>query len=261
MMNPMSRLPSLGLMGLALVLAACSGTAPTPTTAATATAPLPTTVATATPPLPSATSDTGLVTTPEAAVERVLAFEPRLVGIRPKDDDLIGQSAWYEVTPASGVGAFLVGVRVGWGDCPAGCIDEHTWQYAVAPDGTVTLQREDGDEPPGEAWPAAGQSGRTGFDIRAVAGPVCPVERPGDSACDPRPVPDAAVVIRDGSGAQVATVTLDNAGLAFVPLPPGDYSIDAAPVEGLMGTPAAISATLLAGHAEAVVLDYDTGIR
>jgi hypothetical protein len=55
---------------------------------------------------------------------------------------------------ASGVGAFVVSVRVGWGDCQAGCIDEHSWVYAVAPDGTVTVQSEEGPPVPAEAWPA-----------------------------------------------------------------------------------------------------------
>ena len=60
------------------------------------------------------------------------------------------------MAPASGVGAFIVSVTVGWGDCQSGCIDKHTWQYAVAPDGTVTLQSEAGPEPPSDAFPDAG---------------------------------------------------------------------------------------------------------
>ena len=60
--------------------------------------------------------------------------------------------------PASGVGAYIVTVTVGWGDCPAGCIERHTWQYAVAPDGTVTLQAEDGGSVPPDAWPTGGGS-------------------------------------------------------------------------------------------------------
>ena len=83
---------------------------------------------------------------------------------------MIGQSAGYEVVPASGVGAFLVSVRVGWGDCPAGCINEHTWVYAVSPDGGVTLQSEGGDVVPPDAWPSPGGDGRTGLAIIATAG-------------------------------------------------------------------------------------------
>jgi hypothetical protein len=101
----------------------------------------------------------GPVTTPEDAVARVVAHEPRFAGINKRDPDMIGQASWYEVAPASGVGGFVVRVRVGWGDCPSGCIDEHTWVYAVAPDGTVTLQSEEGDPLPSDALPAPGGGG------------------------------------------------------------------------------------------------------
>ena len=93
------------------------------------------------PSTPTPTPSVGPVTTPEAAVAAVIAHEPRLSGIGPLDLELIGQSSWYEVMPASGVGAFLVSVRVGWGDCPAGCIDEHSWVYAVGPDGRLAVGR------------------------------------------------------------------------------------------------------------------------
>src|SRR5687767_7597070 len=73
------------------------------------------------------------VTTPEQAVARVILAEKRLTGITPRNPDAIGQATWYEAAPASGVGAFVVTVRIGWGDCPAGCVDEHVWHYAVAP--------------------------------------------------------------------------------------------------------------------------------
>ena len=97
----------------------------------------------------------GAVVTADDAVRAVLAHEPRLAGIETRDPELIGQASWYEVVPASGVGAFVVRVRVGWGDCPAGCLSEHTWQFAVAPDGIVTLLEERGDPVPPEAWPAS----------------------------------------------------------------------------------------------------------
>jgi len=95
----------------------------------------------------------GPVTTPEQAWAAVVAAEPRFADVQPLDPDLIGQSAWYEVEPASGVGAYIVTITIGWGDCQAGCIDEHTWQYAVGPDGTVTLQSESGDSVPPDAFP------------------------------------------------------------------------------------------------------------
>jgi hypothetical protein len=107
-------------------------------------------------------ADGGPVNTEDQAVARVVAREPRLAGIQKRDPEMIGQSNWYEVTPASGVGAFIVTVRVGWGDCQAGCIDEHTWVYAVLPDGTVNLQSDGGGEVPDAAWPSTGASGDVG---------------------------------------------------------------------------------------------------
>jgi hypothetical protein len=213
---------------------------------------------------PSASSSPALapITTPEAAVAAVIATEPRLTGIGAKDADLIGQASWYIVTPASGVGAFVVQVRVGWGDCPAGCISEHTWTYAVQPDGTVVLQTEAGEAVPPEAWPSPAGDGRTGLMISATAGPVCPVETvPPDPACEPRPVAGAAVVIKGADGSEAASVTLDDLGTAFVELAAGDYVVEPQPVEGMMGTAEPVAVTVIDGAGTPVVLAYDTGIR
>src|SRR5690349_11407542 len=106
-------------------------------------------------PLPSAAppSPAGPVVTAADALARVIIENPRFTGITARDPNLIGQASWYEVMPASGVGAFIVTMRIGWGDCPAGCIDEHTWTYAVGPTGFVTLQSEAGSPVPSDAWP------------------------------------------------------------------------------------------------------------
>jgi hypothetical protein len=203
----------------------------------------------------------------EEAVAAVVAIEPRFGGIQPRDSNLIGQSAWSEVAPASGVGAFVVRMTVGWGDCPSGCIDQHMWTYAVAPDGTVTLQAEAGPPVPNDAWPApgAGASGDgtadTGVAIEAVAGPVCPVERPNDPACAPRPVPNATIHVLDASGREVATGVTGEDGAAAIAVPPGEYEVRADAVEGLMGTPAAVDITVGDGGFTPLRLEYDTGIR
>ena len=97
---------------------------------------------------PPASSGGGPVTTEDQAIARVVAHEPRLAGIGKRDPEMIGQASWYEVAPASGVGAFIVTVRLGWGDCQAGCIERHVWTFEVAPDGTVKLVSESGDEVP-----------------------------------------------------------------------------------------------------------------
>jgi len=96
----------------------------------------------------------GLVDTPEEAIAAVVAHDPRFAGVGPYRADLIGQSAWYKVMPASGVGAFIVEIQVGSGDCEAGCIDRHTWTFAVLPDGTVNLQSETGGPVPPAAFPS-----------------------------------------------------------------------------------------------------------
>src|SRR4029079_11873065 len=104
----------------------------------------------------------GPVRTESDAVARVIASEPRFRGIPARARVLIVQAAWYEFTPASGVGAFLVTMRIGWGDCPAGCIDEHSWTYAVGPDGSVKLQSEAGSPVPSDARTAPARRRRVG---------------------------------------------------------------------------------------------------
>lgn len=237
-----SLLALLAVTVVALALSACGGAGGSPT--------------------PAPTPTQGPVTTAEEAVTAVVRREPRLSGIQPFDPDIIGQSAGYEVVPASGVGAFVVSVRVGWGDCQAGCINEHTWVYAVLPDGGVTLQSEGGDAVPPDAWPSPGGDGRTGLAINATAGPTCPVEtNPPKPECAPRPVAGAVVVVRDGAGAEVARVTLDAGGFAFVEVPAGAYQVEGLAANGLMGTPAPLDVTVNDGSATVVPLDYDTGIR
>jgi hypothetical protein len=82
----------------------------------------------------------------------VLATDPRFAGVGPFDPDMIGQSAWYTVDPASD--GWTVSVTMGWGDCPAGCIEKHVWTYSVTTSGSVTLLAETGPAVPPEAIPA-----------------------------------------------------------------------------------------------------------
>ena len=239
------------LSAIALVVGACGGSASSPAPVGS--------------PSPSPTPSLGgPVWTQADAVARVVAHEPRFTGISARDPDLIGQAAWYEVAPASGVGAFIVSMRLGWGDCPSGCLDEHSWLYAVGPDGSVTLQSEGGSEVPPDAWPApgAGGTGETGVHITALAGPTCPVETvPPDPACAPRPVPNAVVTIVGDAGVQERPIILDGAGQAFVPLEPGVYTVNAQGAAGLMNGPEAQRVVVEDGNVSEVVLAYDTGIR
>jgi hypothetical protein len=226
----------------ALAVAGCAGAA-SPTSSA---------------PAPTA----GPVTSPADAVARVVGREPRLAGIKPFDSGLIGQSSWYTVEPASGVGAFVVEVRVGWGDCESGCINEHGWVYVVAPDGGVSIVSETGQPVPPDAWPSPIGAGQTGIVGVALAGPVCPVETvPPDPDCAPRPVADAVVLIRESGGSEVARVTTAADGSFFAALSAGDYLVEPQPVEGMMGTASVLEVTVSEGLAAQVQLDYDTGIR
>lgn len=203
-------------------------------------------------------SSHGPVTSPEQALERIVAAEPRLRGIAPQDPDSVGASSWYTVTPSAD--GFDVQVYVGWGDCMAGCISHHAWTFSVARDGTVTLVGEEGDPVPDADWPSPAGTGRSGIFGTAVAGPICPVEQPDDPNCAPRAVAGATVRVADSAGAEVATAVTDPAGRFFVELPPGSYTLSAEPVEGLMATPQGVPAEV--GDGESVVtLSYDTGIR
>ena len=204
----------------------------------------------------------GLVTLPDQAIARVIQHEPRLAGIQPFDSGLIGQSSWYTVEAASGVGAFIVTIHLGWGDCEAGCIDEHTWTLAVKPDGELTILSETGPPVPADAWPSPLGAGQTGIGGVALAGPGCPVESvPPDPGCAPRPVDAATIVIRDVAGAAVARAVTDADGSFFAAVPAGDYTLEPQPVEGLMGTAGTQLVTVKDGIAAAVQVDYDTGIR
>jgi hypothetical protein len=213
---------------------------------------------------PPAPTNGGPVTTEDQALAAVIEHEPRLAGIAQRDPEMIGQSSWYEVVPASGVGAFIVTARIGWGDCQAGCIDEHTWVYAVLPDGTVSLQSDGGGQVPDTAWPApgaGGQEGRTGVHVTALAGPVCPVETvPPDPACEPKPVPNVRIAILDANSDDHGGV-LDATGRLFVELKPGAYTINADGVAGFMNGPEAQRAIVEEGRITEVTLTYDTGIR
>ncbi len=112
--------------------------------------------------------------------------------------------------------------------------------------------------------PGATSSGipDTGIRGTATAGPVCPVERnPPDPSCAPRLVVGATIVIRDGSGSQIAVAISGADGTYSVAVPPGNYLVDPQAVPGLLGTAPQQPATVVAGAITDVPLDYDTGIR
>ncbi len=107
-------------------------------------------------------------------------------------------------------------------------------------------------------------SGTISVHGTATAGPVCPVEQPGDSACAPRPVAGATLVVKTAAGAEVARVTTGSDGSFAVGLAPGSYVLFPQPVDGLMGTAQPIPLTVAEGaipEATPITVQYDTGIR
>ena len=185
------------------------------------------------------------------AVDLVLDENELFAGLAPRDPDLIGQAAWYEVIATDD--GWRVEIRMGWGDCPAGCITEHRWTYAVSSAGAVTLVEESDDPLPG----ASGVSGAV------TVGPTCPVVTdPPDPSCADRPVEGAVLVVTTLGGVEVDRTTSDAEGRFTLSLAPGAYRLEPQPVEGLMGTAAPVEFTVEPGaRALDLVIGYDTGIR
>ena len=127
---------SLALPALVLALstvAACGGAGASPT-------PAPTTI-------PTPTPVSAKVATPADAAALVIATNPMFAGAIQLTPDLIGASTYWESTPLA-TGGYTIVMTVGWGDCPAGCIERHVWTYDVAADGQLKLVSEVGDEVP-----------------------------------------------------------------------------------------------------------------
>jgi hypothetical protein len=242
-------------LAMGLLFGACAPTATPPPQSSAPPSPSPS----STGPSPSIVPGPTTISSADAAAAIVLASDPRFAGLTAKDPNLIGQCCFYVVTPAGD--GFAVKVEIGWGDCPAGCINRHHWSYTVRRDGTIHLDQEDGPPlPPGVPAPGGGTGGVIGIRGTATAGPVCPVMRPGDTNCADRPVAGALVHVLDATGTEVATLETDAAGAFAVTLPPGRYRVVPDPVPGLMGTAQAVDVTVGAGQV-VVQLTYDTGIR
>jgi hypothetical protein len=237
---------TLAIAALALFAVACSAGA-----------------ASSSPPSPSPGSST--ITTPDQAAARVAEVAPSLEGIRAKDPDLIGGCCFWEANPTAD--GFQVTFEVGWGDCPAGCIERHRWTYSVSRDGAVSLVSESGSPVP-SGVPGSGGGGTTGGILpggtgiqgRVLAGPTCPVVTANDPSCNDRPVAGATLVVLDARGTEVARVVTDVNGHYEVTLPNGPYTIEPQPVDGFMRTADPVPATV-ADDVLTIDIGYDTGIR
>jgi hypothetical protein len=157
-MNRTARLAPLAVL-LVVLLGACSSGAaaptvpPVPSAAPSAPAESPSASDPGTAGSPAAGGPSGAISSPEAAAAAVLATDPRFAGLEAKNPELIGQCCFYEVQQAPN--GWKVSIEIGWGDCPAGCIDRHNWTFTVTPTGTVTKVSESGPPVP-SGTPAGG---------------------------------------------------------------------------------------------------------
>jgi hypothetical protein len=110
--------------------------------------------------------------------------------------------------------------------------------------------------------PGAGSSGRltTGVIGIVLAGPTCPVERAGQSACV-RPVEGATILAMNSAHQEAGRVISDSTGAYFLPLPPGTYEVVPQAVTGLLGVAPVATVTVTTGPPVQLELRYDTGIR
>ncbi len=266
------RSPARPGLSLLVALAALSAAACSPGPGFPATSPSGPAAATASPsPAPgSPTSSTGPAASPTRIAAAADAFavvrarSPYFDAVEARDPQRVGQAAWWTATPSTPgtSGGWVVTVSVGWGDCPAGCIDSHVWRWSVAADGATTLVDETGPALPGAVRTglvASATAGGVGGEV--TAGPTCPVVRPGESGCDDRPVADADLVVRDATGAEVARFTTDSSGLFRIGLAPGGYTLEPQPAAGLLGTAKPETFTVAAGVLTFLAVSYDTGIR
>jgi hypothetical protein len=172
--------------------------------------------------------------------------------------DLIGQSTWYEASETTG--GYSVRITTGSGDCQAGCIDRHTWNFLVGSDGTIDLVGEEGDDI--DLEPVDGGDAPAVVTLALFAGPTCPVETvPADPNCAPRPVADAEIVLRDPSGAEVDRARSNDEGIVAFEVRAGAYYVEPQPVEGLMGIADPMAFAVVGSDITGLTLTYDTGIR
>jgi hypothetical protein len=73
----------------------------------------------------------------------------------------------------------------------------------------------------------------------------------------------ATIAVLDPGGREVASATTGADGTYLVAVPAGSVRVQAAPVVGLMGTPAPVDVVVPSGPAAWLRVDlaYDTGIR
>ena len=127
--------PTLVAAILVTVIAGCSAAGSSSSTAPT-TRPSPTPIVV---PVSSAADAAALV----------IATDPRFAGAIQLTPDLIGGSKYWKAEQLPG-GGYRIELTLGWGDCPAGCIERHVWTFDVDANGGVKLISETGDPVPSD---------------------------------------------------------------------------------------------------------------
>jgi hypothetical protein len=107
-----------------------------------------------------------------------------------------------------------------------------------------------------------GKGSEASVTLHLGAGPTCPVvANPPQPGCDPKPVANAQVIVRDPAGNELATATSDDKGEIQTQLAPGAYYVEPQPVEGLLGQAPPVAFSVVGGETVDLSIDYDTGIR
>jgi len=127
--------PMLVAAILVTVIAGCSAAGSSPS-------PVPTT-------RPSPTPIVVPVSSAADAAALVIATDPRFAGAIQLTPDLIGGSKYWKAEQLPG-GGYRIELTLGWGDCPAGCIERHVWTFDVDANGGVKLISETGDPVPSD---------------------------------------------------------------------------------------------------------------
>ena len=131
-----ARLAGLAAVVLGSALAACSAASvPSPSPAPTI-RPTPTPIAVT-------------VSSAADAAALVIATNPMFAGATELKPDVIGASKYWKAETLAG-GGYRIELTLGWGDCPAGCIERHVWTYDVDARGGLTLVGESGDPVPSD---------------------------------------------------------------------------------------------------------------
>jgi hypothetical protein len=130
------------IQALPLVVALAFGLAACGAAATSAPTPSPT-------PRPTPTPIIAQVGTPADAATIVIASDPRFAGAIELTSGIIGASKWWKAEPVAS-GGYRIELTIGWGDCPAGCINRHVWTFNVDAMGGLTLISETGDPLPSQ---------------------------------------------------------------------------------------------------------------